>query len=168
MQTTLGGWDHHNNIYNRAANQSLYAQCGQFDPAFAALLTDLSTMPGANAGKSLLDETFIVIISEFGRTTGSLNNQGGRDHFLRNSYVFAGGGVKGGRIIGKTDSVGNKAVEMGWSANREVRPEDVTCSLYSALGIDYTTMRTDDPLGRGFEYVPGARDGHYGVIEELF
>ncbi|HJQ38987.1 MAG TPA: DUF1501 domain-containing protein [Thermoanaerobaculia bacterium] len=168
VQTTLGGWDHHNNIYTKAANQSLYAQCGQLDPAFAALLTDLSTMPGANAGKSLLDETFIVLIGEFGRTTGALNNQGGRDHYLRNSYVFAGGGVKGGRIIGKTDAVGDKTVEYGWSANRDVRPEDVTCSLYSALGIDYTTMRTDDPLGRGFEYVPGARDGHYGVIEELF
>jgi hypothetical protein len=168
VQTTLGGWDHHNNIYNRAANQSLYAQCGQFDPAFAALLTDLSTMPGANPGQSLLDETFIVVIGEFGRTTGALNNQGGRDHYLRNSYVFAGGGIKGGRIIGKTDKVGDKVVEYGWSANRDVRPEDVTCSLYSALGIDYTTMRTDDPLGRGFEYVPGAKDGHYGVLEELF
>jgi hypothetical protein len=169
VQTTLGGWDHHSGIYNKAAGaQSIYSQAKQLDDALGALLTDLSTTAGANPGKSLLDETFIVILGEFGRTTGPLNNQAGRDHFLRNSYVFAGGGVKGGRIIGKTDAVGDKVVEYGWSANRDVRPEDVTSSLYSALGIDYTTMRTDDPLGRGFEYVPDAKIGKYVPIEELF
>jgi len=168
VQATLGGWDHHSDIYNKAAAQSIYVQSKQLDDAFGSLLTDLSTMPGVNSGKTMLDETFIVLIGEFGRTTGALNNQGGRDHYLRNSYVFAGGGTHGGRIIGKTDTVGDKVVEYGWTANRDVRPEDVTCSLYSALGIDYTTMRTDDPLGRGFEYVPGAKDGHYGEIAELF
>jgi uncharacterized protein (DUF1501 family) len=125
-------------------------------------------MPGATPGKSLLDETLIVMLGEFGRTPGKLNNQGGRDHYLRTSYIFAGGGVKGGRIIGKTDSIGDKVLEYQWSANRDVRPEDVTCTLYSALGIDYTTMRTDDPLGRGFEYVPDAKIGKYIPIEELF
>ena len=168
VQTTLGGWDHHADIYNRAAAQSIYAQATQFDAAFSSLLSDLSTMPGANPGKTLLEETFIVVLGEFGRTPGPLNQQRGRDHYLRTSYVFAGGGVKGGRIIGKTDSIGDKVVDYQWSANRDVRPEDVTCSMYSALGIDYTTMRTDDPLGRGFEYVPGAKDGHYGEIAELF
>jgi hypothetical protein len=168
VQTTLGGWDHHSGIYDKDGAQSIYSQAVQFDTAFGALLTDLSTMAGANAGKTLLDETLIVVLGEFGRTVGALNNQGGRDHYLRNSYVFAGGGTHGGRIIGKTDSVGDKVVEYGWSANRDVRPEDVTATLYSALGIDYTTVRTDDPLGRGFEYVPGAKDGEYGVVEELF
>ncbi|PYQ26447.1 MAG: hypothetical protein DMF56_24520 [Acidobacteria bacterium] len=168
VQTTLGGWDHHSDIYNKAAAQSIYTQSKQLDDALGALFTDLSTTAGANPGKTLLDETFIVILGEFGRTPGPLTNQGGRDHFLRNSYVFAGGGVKGGRIIGKTDAVGDKVVEYGWSANRDVRPEDVTSSMYSALGIDYTTMRTDDPLGRGFEYVPDAKTGKYGPIEELF
>lgn len=169
VQATLGGWDHHSNIYNKTAGaNSIYTQAAQLDNALGALLTDLSTTAGANPGKSLLDETFVVILGEFGRTVGALNNQGGRDHYLRNSYVFAGGGTKGGRIIGKTDSVGDKVVDYQWSANRDVRPEDVTCSMYSALGIDFTTMRTDDPLGRGFEYVPGAKDGHYQAIEELF
>jgi hypothetical protein len=168
VQTTLGGWDHHNNIYNKAAAQSIYAQSAQLDSGLGALLTDLSTTAGATPGKSLLDETLIVILGEFGRTTGPLNNQGGRDHYLRTSYIFAGGGTHGGRIIGKTDAVGDKAVEYGWSANRDVRPEDVTCTLYSALGIDFTTVRTDDPLGRGFEYVPDAKIGHYGALEELF
>lgn len=168
VQTTLGGWDHHSDIYDRDAAQSIYAQSADFDSAFGALLTDLSTMPGQASGKTLLDETLIVVIGEFGRTVGALNNQRGRDHYLRNSYVFAGGGTRGGRIIGKTDANGDKVLEYQWSANRDVRPEDVTCTMYSALGIDFTTIRNDDPLGRGFEYVPGARDGHYASIEELW
>jgi len=161
VQVTLGGWDHHSDIYNRNAPQSLYAQCGQFDPAFGALMTDLTAM-------GLLDDTLVVVLGEFGRTVGALNNQGGRDHYLRNSLVFAGGGTTGGRIIGKTDDRGDKVVDYQWSANRDVRIEDVTCTIYSTLGIDYTTIRNDDPLGRGFEYVPFAKDGLYQPIDELF
>lgn len=168
VQATLGGWDHHSDIYDRAAGQSIYAQSKQLDDALGALLTDLSTMPGVGGGKTLLDETLIVILGEFGRTVGPLNGQGGRDHFLRNSYVFAGGGIKGGRVIGKTDADGDVVTEFQWSANRDARPEDVTCTMYSALGIDYTLVRNDDPLGRGFEYVPGAKYGAYQPVEELF
>lgn len=161
IQTTLGGWDHHADIYNREANESIYTQGATLDNALAALLTDLATM-------NILDETLVVVTSEFGRTVGPLNGQGGRDHYLRNSIVFAGGGTRGGRIIGKTDAQGAEVVEYGWSANRDVRPEDVTATIYSALGIDYTKVRTDDPLGRGFEYIPYASDGGYGPIEELW
>lgn len=159
IQTTLGGWDHHSDIYSR--NAGLYVQATQLDNALGALLTDLATM-------NILDETLIVVTSEFGRTVGPLNNQQGRDHFLRNSFVFAGGGTRGGRVIGKTDPTGADAIEFGWSANRDVRPEDVTATIYSALGIDYTKVRTDDPLGRGFEYVPEAQYGTYRPIEELW
>ena len=159
VQTTLGGWDHHSDIYDKQAG--LYVQAAELDAALGALLTDLAAM-------NILDETLVVITSEFGRTVGSLNNQGGRDHYLRNSIVFAGGGTRGGRIIGKTDAQGAQVVEFGWSAARDVRPEDVICSIYSALGIDYTKVRTDDPLGRGFEYVPYAKDGGYVPIEELW
>jgi hypothetical protein len=81
---------------------------------------------------------------------------------------MAGGGVKGGRVIGKTNERGDQVVEYGWAPNRDIRPEDITATIYSALGIDYTTTRTDDPLNRGFEYVPGAKYGQYGPIEELF
>lgn len=161
VQTTLGGWDHHSEIYDRNAAQSIYAQCADFDDAFAALLTDLTTM-------NLLDETLVVVLGEFGRTVGPLNNQGGRDHYLRNSIVFAGGGTRGGRVIGKTDTQGDKVLEYQWAANRDVRTEDVTSTIYSTLGIDYTTIRTDDPLGRGFEYVPFAKEGLYQPIAELF
>lgn len=168
IQVTSGGWDHHSDIYDKQAAQSLYAQCGEFDPAFGALMTDLATTAGATAGKTLLDETLVVVIGEFGRTTGPLTGQGGRDHYLRFASVMAGGGVKGGRVIGKTNDKGDAVVEYGWTQNRDVRPEDIAATLYSALGIDYTTMRTDDPLNRGFEYVPGAKYGQYVPIEELF
>ncbi|HET7710401.1 MAG TPA: DUF1501 domain-containing protein [Thermoanaerobaculia bacterium] len=166
VQVTMGGWDHHSNIY--AANNSLISQMRTFDPAFAALLGDLATTPGVDPAKSLLDETMVLVLGEFGRTTGALNQQQGRDHFLRMSVVFAGGGVRGGRIIGKTNDLGSAAVDYGWSGKRDVRPEDVTSTIYSALGIDYTTIRRDDPLGRGFEYVPFAKDGLYSPINELF
>ena len=161
VQVTLGGWDHHSDIYNRGANFSLYAQCGQFDTAFGALLGDLEAL-------NILNETLVVVVGEFGRTVGALNGQRGRDHYLRNSIVLAGGGTAGNRIIGKTDERGDKAVEYQWSANRDVRIEDITCTLYSTLGIDYTAVRTDDPLGRGFEYVPFANKGLYQPIDELF
>src|SRR5437588_8269025 len=166
VQVTMGGWDHHTNIYAKTGN-SLFSQMKIFDPAFGALLADLASMPGEDASKTLLDETLVVVLGEFGRTTGAINSQGRRDHFLRMSVVFAGGGVRGGRIIGATDDLGSQAKEYGWAANRDVRPEDVTSTIYSALGIDYTTVRHDDPLNRGFEYVPFAKDGTYGPVNEL-
>ncbi|HSY50904.1 MAG TPA: DUF1501 domain-containing protein [Thermoanaerobaculia bacterium] len=170
VQATLGGWDHHSGIYDKPANgvNSLYTQCLQFDPAYAALLADMQGMPGSVSGKTLLDETLVVVIAEFGRTVGALNNQAGRDHNLRMTTVWAGGGVGGGRVLGTTDVTGGNVVDYGWSANRDVRPEDVTCTVYSALGIDYTTIRHDDPLNRGFEYVPFASVGTYQPIDELF
>lgn len=167
VQVTFGGWDHHSNIYAKHGS-SLYTQMKSFDPAYGALLTDLANTPGSQSGKTLLDETLVVVLAEFGRTVGALNGQGGRDHFLRMSVVFAGGGIRGGSVIGATDDAGKDAKEFGWAANRDVRQEDVTSTIYSALGIDYTTVRHDDPLNRGFEYVPFAKDGTYGPINELF
>ncbi len=167
VQVTMGGWDHHSNIYAKQGN-SLYSQMRTFDPAYGALLTDLAGSPGSQGGATMLDETLVVVLAEFGRTVGPLNPQQGRDHFLRMSVVFAGGGIKGGTIIGATDAEGRNASEFGWAANRDVRPEDVSSTVYSALGIDYTTVRHDDPLNRGFEYVPFAKDGTYGPINELF
>ena len=167
VQVTMGGWDHHANIYAAQGN-SLLTLGVQFDNGFGGLLTDLAATPGVEAGKTLLDETLVVVLAEFGRTVGPLNAQAGRDHFLRMSVVFAGGGMKGGKVIGKTDAVGRDVLEYGWSGNRDVRTEDITSTMYSALGIDYTTIRRDDPLNRGFEYVPFAKDGTYIPINELF
>ncbi|HEV7922714.1 MAG TPA: DUF1501 domain-containing protein, partial [Thermoanaerobaculia bacterium] len=163
VQVTLAGWDHHSLIYT-----ALPAQMRIFDPAFGALLSDLAATPGSESGKTQLDETLVVVLGEFGRTVGPLNASKGRDHHLRMSIVMAGGGVRGGRAIGKTDERGISAVEYGWSGNRDIRPEDVTATIYSALGIDYTIVRRDAPLGRVFEYVPFAKEGTYGAVSEMF
>lgn len=163
VQATSVGWDDHNNIYGPLSQRAT-----GLDNAVAALLDDLSAAPGSVEGKTLLDETLVVLYAEFGRTLGPLNAQKGRDHHQRMSIVFAGGGVQGGRVIGETNALGDKAVEYGWRADRDVRAEDVTATIYSALGIDYTTVRYDDPLGRGYEYVPQAREGLYEPVDELF
>jgi hypothetical protein len=167
IQVTHNGWDHHDNIYGEAGN-SLYSQCRTLDDALGPLLTDLSTLPGTKSGATLLDETLVVILGEFGRTVGALSANGGRDHYLRMSVAMAGGGVQGGQVIGATNAVGDAALEYGWSAERDIRPEDITATIYSALGIDYTIIRPDDPLGRGFEYVPFAKEGTYKPVDELF
>lgn len=165
VQVNLGGWDQHGNIY--AKPNGIYATAGTLDGGLGAFLADLASRTGTNGG-SLLDETLVIVVGEFGRTVGAPNSNGGRDHFQRMSIALAGGGVRGGRVIGQTDARGDKAKEYGWKGNRDVRPEDVTATLYSALGIDYTAVRYDDPIGRGFEYVPFARDGVYFPVDELF
>ncbi|HJW92451.1 MAG TPA: DUF1501 domain-containing protein [Thermoanaerobaculia bacterium] len=163
VQATFAGWDDHSNLYG-----NYVTRCIAFDTAFAAFLGDLAAAPGSAAGRTLLDETLVVVYAEFGRTLGPLNAQRGRDHHQRMSVVFAGGGVRGSRIIGRTSALGDAAVEYGWSADRDVRPEDVASTIYSALDIDYTITRHDDPLGRGYEYVPLASEGTYQPISELF
>jgi uncharacterized protein (DUF1501 family) len=163
VQATYTGWDDHNNLYGNYSTR-----CAAFDSAFAAFLGDLASAPGSAAGRTLLDDTLVVVYAEFGRTLGPLNAQKGRDHHQRMSVVFAGGGVQGRRIIGRTNALGDVATDYGWSAGRDVRPEDVASTIYSALGIDYTITRHDDPLSRGYEYVPGASEGAYQPIDELF
>ena len=74
----------------------------------------------------------------------------------------------GGTVPAEAIFSGSAVVDYGWSAARDVRTEDIASTIYSALGIDYTTVRHDDPLGRGFEYVPEAKDGKYQPIEELW
>jgi hypothetical protein len=99
---------------------------------------------------------------------GQLSAQKGRDHFVQQFCMFAGGGVTGGRTVGTTNATGAATTEFGWSRNRDIRPEDVEATIYSALGINWTNVRYDDPFGRGFEYVPGAADDVYGPIHELW
>lgn len=170
VQVTLGGWDMHSNIYATGQGQtSLYSVAQKtLDPALASLLADLKATPGETAGKTLLDETLVLVAGEFGRTVGNLNGQQGRDHFPVNSVLFAGGGVKGGQIIGATDGAGAKILTAGMPQRTDLRAEDIACTVYSALGIDWTTVRHDDPLGRGFEYVPYAKDGVFAPIDIVF
>jgi uncharacterized protein (DUF1501 family) len=167
IMVSVGGWDMHSNIYGKAGT-NLYGQMGQLDPALASLIGDLKASPGKTPGNTLFDETLVVVAGEFGRTVGNLNGQAGRDHFAIHSAVFAGGGVKGGQVIGATDAAGATITESGVTGRTELRAEDLACTVYSALGIDWTTMRHDDPLGRGFEYVPNAAAGVYAPIDPLF
>ncbi|HEY3441164.1 MAG TPA: DUF1501 domain-containing protein [Paludibaculum sp.] len=163
IQITVGGWDLHTNIYTgNGLNPSSATSTGRtFDAALGTLIADLKN-------EGLLNETLVFCLGEFGRTVGPLNSGGGRDHFFTQAAMMAGAGVKGGRAIGKTDSIGAVINEFGWSANREIRPEDFEATIYSALGIDWTKVYRDDPLNRGFALVPTNQDEEYKPIHELW
>ena len=159
IQITLGGWDNHSNIYTPNAN--LQAQSRQLDFGLGNLMTDLKQ-------DGTFNETLIVAMGEFGRTVGTPNNQAGRDHFMQQALLMTGAGIRGMRALGSTDAQGRDVAEPGWSRNRPIRPEDIEATIYSAMGIDWTTVRHDDPLGRGFEYVPFSDQDAYGPINELW
>ena len=171
IQIDSFGWDHHGDIYTLDAGQNrgrnIYAQTQEFDRAFAALIEDLDA-----SGK--LSETLVVACGEFGRTPGPLSaSRNGRDHYLQMFFVLAGGGVKGGTVIGETNDIGGQGpgaftTEPGWYRGRDIRPEDIEATIYSALGIDWTTVRYDDPLDRGFYYVPLVKDDAYAPVDELW
>ncbi len=163
IEITLGSWDMHIDIYGaqNPKGNNLFTMCPQLDNGVGALLGDLQ------AG-GLLKDTLVVMAGEFGRTVGQVTPALGRDHLPQQSVVFAGGGVTGGKIIGKTTPDGSDTADFGWSRQRYVKPEDVEATIYSALGINYTTVRCDDPFLRGFEYVPFSSENLYGPIDELW
>ena len=162
VQITVVGWDMHSGIYGANAAGGLFTLAKQFDAGVAAMLADLKA-------SGQFDQTLVVMLGEFGRTVGKLTANGGRDHFLQQFVAFAGGGIQGGRAIGTTDDQGASTVDPGWSRQRDVKPEDVEATIYSALGINWTSVRYDDPFGRGFEYVPfSSREDLYGPINELW
>jgi hypothetical protein len=156
--TSNDGWDMHQNIY--AAN-ALPAKGKLLDTALSALLTDLKA-------DGLLDSTLVVMAGEFGRTVGPLTAAAGRDHLSQQFAFFAGGGIKGGTIVGQSNATGGDTSVYGWSQNRYVYPEDIEATIYSALGINWTTTRHDDPFGRGFQYVPTTDPVQYFPIHELW
>jgi uncharacterized protein (DUF1501 family) len=108
------------------------------------------------------------MMGEFGRTVGKVTAQGGRDHYLQQFCMFAGAGVKGGRAIGQTDATGANTIDSGWSRQRVIKPEDIEATIYSAMGINWTNVRYDDPFGRGFYLVPASDKDVYGPINELW
>lgn len=113
------GWDTHGNNFANLRDHQL----PPFDLAFSALLTDLEK-------RGLLEDTLVVCMGEFGRTP-RINSYGGRDHWPTcQSVVFAGGGVRGGQVIGKSDETGSYPVE------RPATPEDLASTLYTVLGVD--------------------------------
>ena len=172
-ETDNFGWDYHSSIYDKTRPTNLYVSADRFDKAFPALLEDLASTPGHAPAKSLLDETLVVASSEFGRTT-YVNNAAGRDHY---DQVFAsglvGGGVKGQKILGKTDELAGKCIETGWASNKQPVIDNLVATIYSVLGIDWRKKVENTPSGRPYEYVQLAPIGSSEIInpnpiEELF
>lgn len=93
-----------------------------FDTAFARLLTDLEE-------RGLLESTLVVATGEFGRTP-KLNSNGGRDHWAGCwTSLVAGGGTKGGRVIGRSDATGSEPSE------RPVSPQELVSTIFHSLGV---------------------------------
>jgi hypothetical protein len=123
--------------------------CPQFDQAFTALLEDLEQ-------RGLLEDTVISVLSEFGRTP-KLNPRGGRDHYPSAwTNFFAGGGIKGGQVIGSTDKIGAAPHD------RPVLPPEVVASVYTAMGIDLETTMMPGPGSRPIRFIDAE------PIRELF
>ncbi|MGH8246372.1 MAG: DUF1501 domain-containing protein [Gammaproteobacteria bacterium] len=156
IHITHPDWDHHGNIFEHSVKSNHYVRCHEFDRGLANLLRDLSAASSPRkAGASLLDETMIVMVTEFGRTPGPLNGRKGRHHY-NPAYLslFAGAGVKGGRILGKTDADGAQVIDTGWKYKRmQPRTENVYATIYSALGIDWKKEITNTPSKRAYRYV---------------
>jgi uncharacterized protein (DUF1501 family) len=122
------------------------------DQGLSALLEDMQD-------RGLLDETLVVCVGEMGRTPKFMNrgNVDGRDHW---SYCFpclvAGGGVRGGTTYGQSDK------DAAFPLERPVSPEDLACTIFTALGIDPHQF-VPDKQGRPQALVHGGR-----ALAELF
>ncbi len=121
-----------------------------YDQAYSALIEDLNE-------RGLLGNTLVCNLAEFGRTP-RVNPAGGRDHWPQCwTTKFAGGGVQGGRVVGRSDSIG------GVPAERPVHPGEVVATIYKSLGMDLET-KLPGPQSRPFPLVDfGVRE-----IHELF
>ena len=156
------GWDTHQNMFDIRYPNNFYTLTNQLDAGVGNLVADLRA-----SGE--LDQTLIVIMGEFGRTPGELNSRGGRDHHsYAMSVAMLGGGVKGNHIVGATDANGDRIVDPGWQRQRAIYPEDITATIYSALGINWTKRILDTPTGRIFEYIAGSSRGEHTPVQEVF
>lgn len=131
-------WDTHADNFGKLKNDLL----PPFDVAFAALLEDLHQ-------RGLLDETLVVCLGEFGRTP-RINGQAGRDHWAAcNSVVLAGGGVRGGQVLGSSDR------HAAYPATAPVSPSDFSATIYHALGFD-PNLAIRDAVNRPWVLSPGS------------
>jgi uncharacterized protein (DUF1501 family) len=136
VEVTLADWDTHADNFNRSKGLM-----DQLDPGMAGLLTDLDR-------RGMLAETLVLWMGEFGRTP-KVNGNGGRDHWTRCfSAALGGGGLAGGRVIGKTSATGVEAVE------RPVSVQDLFATIYGQLGID-TQKKYTSQTGRPVKILDG-------------
>lgn len=121
VQANMGhvqNWDNHGDIFPTLKNRLL----PPLDQGVAALLDDM-------AASGLLDETLVMMLGEFGRTP-KINPQRGRDHWGPCFFaLFAGAGVQGGQVIGRSDDIGAYPVTQAY------RPEDIGATVYHVLGV---------------------------------
>ncbi len=144
----LGGWDTYQDNFTRLRERQL----PPFDEGLAALFVGLEQ-------KGLLDSTAVFVTGEFGRTPkiNTRSAEGGRDHYPRCMFMLmAGGGVRGGQVIGESDEKATGPKHDG------ISPDDVAASFYHNLGINHM-KEYHTSTGRPIAIV---RDGR--VIPELF
>jgi hypothetical protein len=117
-----GGWDHHVGVF-----AAFRTRMPQWESSVAALISDLDE-------RGQLDSTMVIALGEFGRTP-HINKDAGRDHWSNAmSVLFAGGGARGGQVVGATDVRGFAATE------RVLSPENFVSTVYLKLGIDPDKM----------------------------
>jgi hypothetical protein len=144
VEVLLKGWDTHDNNFPRVTDLS-----ATLDRSMSALLDDLASW-------GLLDTTLVMWMGDFGRTP-TINDRGGRDHFpTASNIVLAGGGVKGGQVIGATNADGTEIV------SRPVSVPDLYRSVAWAMNVDANKSRFA-PSGRPVKTVDGGT-----LISELF
>ena len=149
-----GGWDTHKEHFERM-NEKL----PELDQALSALLEDLSA-------KGLLDQTIVICGGEFGRTPKIMYEppwNGGRNHFgTAFSYLVAGGGFIGGKVVGATDARGEKVTE------RPVFPWDFAESIYTLMGIDTKGFLPHPTEGNiPMLFLPKEKDKIGGMLSEI-
>jgi len=119
VEVTLGGWDMHSTMWD---SNTLPKRAGNLDQAVGTLLTDLSA-------RGLLEDTLVVLTTEFGRSP-TINYNVGRDHHpAAFSAMLAGAGIKGGQVYGKSDKRGHAVEADG------VTPADLNATVAEALGL---------------------------------
>src|SRR5262249_4035129 len=141
VEVSLNGWDTH-----QGAAQPVQRLSQQLDPAMGTLIKDLKD-------RGLLDTTLVIWMGEFGRSPGR-----GTNHYARAwSTVLAGGGIKTGQVVGKTDARG------GTVEGTPIRVVDLMATICKALGIDYNKQILSKG-GRPHRIV----DKGANVVQELF
>jgi hypothetical protein len=145
VQVFHEAWDHHGGLVS-----GLKEQCGKTDKASAALVKDLKR-------RGLLEDTLVIWGGEFGRTPMVQGGNDGRDHHP-NAFTMwlAGGGIKPGITLGKTDDLGFNAVED------KVHVHDLQATILHLLGFDHTRL-TYRFQGRDFRLT----DVHGELVEGL-
>ena len=131
-------WDTHKDNFKQLQNRLV----PPMEQAFAALLDDLAT-------RGLLDSTLVVWLGDFGRTP-IINKDAGRDHWPAcYSAVLAGGGIRGGMVIGESDRIG------ATPRVHPVTPADIHATVFTALGYDPQAITYMSPEGRPFPLSEG-------------